>query len=185
MSTVAHFTLAEYEHMVEVGAFSGPFRKRVELIRGEIVEMTPIGTRHSEVVSRLAEWSHAALTNQRARVRIQSPIRIPHNESEPEPDNTWVDQKDYSLRHPEPNEIRLIVEVADTSLDDDRGYKLAVFAEAGIPEYWIVNLIDEQIEVCRNPIRREYQEKSIYCDDAQISPLAHSAATIQPSQLFD
>jgi Uma2 family endonuclease len=185
MSTVAHFSLAEYEHMVEVGAFSGPFRKRIELIRGEIVEMTPIGTRHSEVVSRLDEWSHAALTNQRLRVRVQSSIRIPHNESEPEPDIVWVDQKNYSELHPEPSEIRLIVEVADSSLRDDRGYKLEVYAEAGIADYWIANLVDEQIEVYRNPVGRDYQDKAIYSGDAQISPLAQPKATIQPSQLFD
>ncbi len=185
MSTVAHFSLAEYEHMVEVGAFSGPFRKRIELIRGEIVEMTPIGTRHSEMVNRLTEWSHAALVNQRIRVRVQSPIRLPHNESEPEPDIVWVDQKDFSSRNPEPGETRLLIEVADSSLDDDRGYKVAVYAEAGISDYWIVNLIDEQIEVYHNPVGRDYQDKAVYSGDARISPLAHSGATIQPSQLFD
>ncbi len=185
MSTVAHFSLAEYEHMVEVGAFSGPFRKRVELIRGEIVEMTPIGTQHSEVVNRLTEWSHAALTNQRLRVRVQNPVRITHNESEPEPDIAWVEQKDFSNRHPEPGEIRLIIEVADSSLDDDRGYKLTVYAEAGIADYWIANLIDEQIEVYRKPTGRTYQEQATYRGDAELHPLALPAATLQPFKLFD
>lgn len=184
MSTVAHFTLDEYEHMVEVGAFAGPFRRRLELIRGELVEMTPIGTQHSEVVNRLAEWSHASFMNESMRVRVQNPVRILHNESEPEPDIAWVDQKDYSNRHPEPSEIRLIIEVAESSLDDDRGYKLAVYAEAGIAEYWIANLIDEQIEVYRKPVGRDYQDKSSYRGDAKISALAQSKATIQPSFLF-
>jgi Uma2 family endonuclease len=123
--------------------------------------------------------------NQPLRVRAQNSVRMPHNNSEPEPDIAWVEKKDYSTRHPEPGEIRLIVEVADSSLADDRGYKLAVYAEAGIAEYWIANLIDEQIEVYRDPIGRDYGDKSIYRGDAKISPLAQPNATIQPSQLFD
>jgi Uma2 family endonuclease len=119
------------------------------------------------------------------RVRVQNPVRIPHNESEPERDIAWVDQKDYSNRHPEPSEIRLIVEVADSSLDDDREYKLAVYAEAAIADYWIVNLVDAQIEVYRNPAGGNFQDKAIYSGDAPISPLAQPKASIRPSELFD
>ena len=164
MSTIAHFTLAHYEHMVEVGSFSGPFRKRVELLRGEIVEMSPIGTEHAETIDRLMEWSISVTTKQPVRIRIQNPIRIPANDSEPEPDVAWVTRKNYSDRHPEPQETLMIVEVADTSLAVDRGEKLSVYAEAEIADYWIVNLLDRQIEVYRNPSGKTYQSSTIYRD---------------------
>jgi Uma2 family endonuclease len=185
MSTVAHFTLAHYEHMVEVGSFSGPFRKRVELLRGEIVDMSPIGTEHAETIDRLMEWSISVTAKQAIRVRIQNPIRIPASDSEPEPDVAWVARKNYSDRHPEPQETLLIVEVADTSLAVDRGEKLSVYAEAGIGEYWIVNLLDRHIEVYRKPSGKTYQSSAICRGQDAVSPLALPSASLQPSHLFE
>ena len=185
MSTVAHFSLAHYEHMVEVGSFSGPFHKRVELIRGEIIEMTPIGSQHAEFVNRLNEWSQQATSGHPIRIRIQDPIRIPILNSEPEPDIAWVAQKDYSDRHPQPNEIWLLIEVADSSLEIDRLEKLSVYAEAGIAEYWIVNLLDRQIEVHCDPSGKEYRSSTIHRGQEVVSPLVVASARLLPSQLFD
>jgi Uma2 family endonuclease len=185
MSTIAHFSLAHYEHMVEVGSFSGLFRKRVELIRGEIIEMTPIGSQHAEFVNRLNEWSQRATTGHPIRIRIQDPIRIPAIDSEPEPDVAWVAQKNYSDRHPEPNEVRLLVEVAESSLEIDRGEKFSVYAEAGIVDYWIVNLLDRQIEVYRNPSGKSYQSSTVYREQEAVCPLALPSASLSPTQLFD
>jgi len=151
MSTLARFSLEEYEHMVEVGAFAGPFRKRVELIRGEIVEMTPIGTEHAYCVALLDEWSHKVVPSDKAMIRCQNPIRLPLVDSEPEPDIVWVTRKDYSKKHPGPKDTLLVIEVAESSLEDDRTTKLVDYANSGIPEYWIVNLLDLQIEVYRHP----------------------------------
>jgi Uma2 family endonuclease len=78
----------------------------------------------------------------------------------------------------------LLVEVADTSLETDRTEKLEIYAEAGIQDYWIVNLIDEQIEVHRKPSGRTYQERKVYREKAVIQPLALPTATLKPSQLF-
>jgi Uma2 family endonuclease len=183
MSTVAHFTLEHYEHLAEMGAFDGEFRKRVELIRGEILEMTPINVAHSNCVTLVTDWSYDVVPRERIMVRCQNPIRLPINNSEPEPDVAWVTRKHYE-KHPEPEDILLVIEVAESSLDFDRGDKLEVYAEAGIPEYWIVNLIDDEIEVYRKASGRTYQEQSTYRGDDEIHPLALPAATLQPSRLF-
>jgi Uma2 family endonuclease len=184
MSTVASFTLDHYEHMVEVGAFSGEFEKRVELLRGEIVSMSPIGPPHHQCLILLTEWSYDVVPRQKMVVSVQAPIRIPPTESEPQPDLFWAVRRDYSTCHAEPREVMLLVEIADTSLETDRGEKLEIYAEAGIQEYWIVNLVDEQVEVHRKPSGRAYQERQVYRQNATINPLALPTATLRPSQLF-
>jgi Uma2 family endonuclease len=184
MSTVANFTLDHYEHMVEVGAFSGEFEKRVELLRGEIVSMSPIGPPHHQCVILLTDWSYEVVPRERIVISVQGPVRIPAGNSEPQPDLVWAVRRDYSKLHAEPHEIMLLVEVADTSLETDRTEKLEIYAEAGIQDYWIVNLIDEQIEVHRKPSGRTYQERKVYREKAAIQPLALPTATLKPSQLF-
>ena len=184
MSSIAHFSLDHYEHMVEVGAFTGEFEKRVELIRGEIVQMTPINIAHANCVTLVTEWSFAVAPLDRIMIRTQNPVRIPASNSEPEPDVVWVIRKQYS-QHPEPRDIALIIEVADSSLAFDRTEKLQLYAEAGIPEFWIVNILDDQIEVFRKPAGRSYEEHSIHRGAAAIHPLSLPTATLQPSRLFD
>lgn len=184
MSTVAHASLDHYERLVEAGFFEGEFRRRVELIRGEILDMSPIGSSHSEIVDRLAAWSFKAVADRPIRIRVQNPIRIPANDSEPEPDIAWVADGNYARRHPQPEDVLLLVEVAENSLPFDRRTKLAVYAEAGIAEYWIVNLVDEQIETYREPDGLQYRKKAVCRDDYAVSPLAAPSALLVPSQLF-
>jgi Uma2 family endonuclease len=183
MSTLAHFSLKQYEHMVNVGAFSDPSYKHLELIRGEIREMSPIGSAHAEFVNRLNEWSAKAVGDKPIRIRAQSPIRIPINDSEPEPDIVWAEASNYMHRHPEPQEVLLLIEVADTSLDTDRTEKLSIYAEASIADYWMVNLVDEQVEVYRQPSGKSYLSKTVHRNDA-IHPLALPEAALVPSRLF-
>lgn len=184
MSTVAHFSLDHYEHMVELGAFSGEYQRRLELLRGEIRQMSPIGFSHSQVVTLVTDWSYDVVPRERMVIRVQNPVRVPLNDSEPEPDLVWVERRAITDHHPQPEDVLLLIEVADTSLDVDRGEKLAIYAEAGIPEYWIVNLIDEQIEVYRKPVGRDYQNKTVHRGDTEIHPLALDEAGLRPAKLF-
>jgi Uma2 family endonuclease len=184
MSTAAHFSLEHYEHMVEVGAFAGEYERRLELLRGEIREMSPIGFVHSQVVTLLTDWSYDVVPRERMVIRIQNPVRIPLSESEPEPDLVWVKRRTSANHHPQPEDVLLLVEVADTSLESDRGEKREIYAESGVPEYWIVNLIDQQIEVYRKPSGHTYLEHASYRGDAEIRPLALPDASLQPSRLF-
>lgn len=180
----ASFSLDHYEHMIRVGAFDPPFDISAELIEGEILMMRPIGEPHSLAVIALTEWSYEVLDRKHTMVRIQMPIRFPAMQSEPEPDIVWVRREGPSEKPPEPDRVALLIEVAESSLEYDRTVKLPDYALAGIPDYWIVNLIDEQIEVYRKPSGRGYQKESIYRGDAEIHPLVLPGATLQPSRLF-
>jgi Uma2 family endonuclease len=185
MATVAHFSLAEYERMVKLGAFDAVFRRRLELLRGEIVEMSPIGSRHAYTIDPLTDWSYGVAPRSEIAVRVQNPIRVPVSDSEPEPGVVWAIRKNYSDRHPEPDDVLLVIEVADSSLELDRGEKLSIYAEASIPEYWIVNLLDRQIEVHRNPSGRAYQSSNICHGADAISPMSLPEAKLFPASLFE
>ncbi len=150
------FTVDEYHRMLEAGILTED--DRVELIEGEIVEMTPIGPRHAACVDRL----NALLTARaggRAVVRVQNPIRLGEH-SEPQPDLALVRFRPdyYAGGHPEPGDILLIIEVVETSADYDRQVKLPLYARGRIREVWLVDLAGEAIEVYREPAPAGYRE---------------------------
>ena len=136
--------------MVELGELND---QRVELIRGRIVEMSPPGPPHSWSVDQLNMLLAAPLKGH-AIVRIQSPLAI-SDDSEPEPDVAILEPGDY--RHQHPTTALLVIEVADSSLPKDRQEKASLYAEAGIPEYWIVNVVEECVEVYLHPKAGTYQ----------------------------
>jgi Uma2 family endonuclease len=149
------FTLEEYERMIKAGVFDED--SRLELIQGEIVEMAPIGFGHGWSVAMLTRLL-TGLAGGKALVWAQSAIRAGEN-SRPEPDIALLRwREDYSeIKPPIAQDVLLIVEVADTSLAHDRGTKGPLYARAGIPEYWIVNLRDEVIEVYTRPTKGVYK----------------------------
>ncbi|HUT11175.1 MAG TPA: Uma2 family endonuclease [Thermoguttaceae bacterium] len=184
MSSVAHFSLAQYELMVESGAFDGPHHQRIEFIRGEIREMTPIGIRHGAVVDRVTRLSTQLLPPHRAVVRIQGTLRAPALESAPEPDVLWLVPKDYFQGHPEPEDVLLLIEVAESSLTYDTGEKARLYAEAGIADYWVVDLVEDCVEVFRDPQPSGYRSRRTHRGDEEIRPLAFPDVALQPSALF-
>lgn len=150
------FTVEEYHRMGEAGIFRE--NDRVELIEGEIVEMTPIGSRHAACVDRVAQlfFERAA---RRAIVRVQNPIRLGKH-SEPQPDLVLLRPRPdfYAQGHPGPEDVLLLVEVAETSAEYDRTIKLPLYARSGIPEVWLVDLAAAAVEVHRRPTPEGYQE---------------------------
>jgi Uma2 family endonuclease len=152
------FTRDDYYAMGKVGVFTD---KRVELIEGEIIEMAPIGPPHAAITHPLAVLLETAFGPE-FTLRTQVPITLGDatNPSEPEPDivvatGSW---RDYLTRHPNQNDIQLIVEISDSTLAYDRTIKARLYSDAQIPEYWIVNLVDSQIEVHRQPADAGYVE---------------------------
>jgi Uma2 family endonuclease len=157
VATVARphrFTVAEYHRMAEVGILDED--SRVELIRGQIVDMAPIGAPHLGMVNRLNRLLAGVLAG-RGILSVQNPVRLDDG-SEPEPDVVVLRPRadDYATATPCPPDVLLLIEVADTSLDDDRAIKVPLYAENGITECWIVNLLDQVIEVYRQPRNGRY-----------------------------
>ncbi|MDQ3991333.1 MAG: Uma2 family endonuclease [Actinomycetota bacterium] len=151
------FNVDEYYRMAEAGILGED--DRVELIDGEIVEMTPIGSDHAGVVNRLTHVIIAAMGG-RAVVGVQNPVRL-GDFSEPQPDLAVLAfRPDYYRReHPKPADVLLLIEVADSSVRFDRHVKLPLYARAGIPETWIVDLNAGTIDVCRSPGPDGYGER--------------------------
>lgn len=184
MSTVTQFSLAQYELMVESGAFDGKHRKRVEFIRGEIREMSPIGTRHAAAVDLLNRLSMDCLPSEKATIRIQGTLIVPTLESAPEPDVMWLVPKEYFECHPQPDDVLLLIEVADTSVSYDTGEKAKLYADAGIKDYWVVNVVDNCIDVFREPSASGYGQRHTCRADDEIQSLAFPEISIKPSTLF-
>lgn len=133
---------------------------RVELIDGEVVEMSPIGSRHAASVSRLVRI-FTSLVGDLAVVRVQDPVRL-SDLSEPQPDLALLKPRDdfYASGHPTPADVYLIVEVADSSLAFDQGVKLSLYALCGIPEVWIVDLSTSVLTSYRTPDGGNYTHTS-------------------------
>ena len=157
----------EYDRMVEAGVFEDD--ARLELINGEIVEMTPIGAPHSSRVDRLTMYFASRLSG-RAIVRVQGPVHV-GSHSEPQPDLLLLKPRDdfYARVHPGSEDVLLVVEVAQSSLAIDRDVKGPLYRGEAILEYWIVNLIDEVIEIRRHDAPRV---TAVARRGESISPLA-------------
>lgn len=143
------FDVDEYHRMMQAGILVEG--DRVELLDGEIVEMAAIGSRHVSCVARIHRALLAALGD-RAFVSSQGVVRLDRY-SEPQPDVIVLRPRpdDYASEHPGPDDTLLVVEVADTSLAYDRGFKLERYARAGVPEAWVVDLTSAAIECHRRP----------------------------------
>lgn len=149
------FTVEEYYQMGKAGILSKD--ERVELLEGEIVEMAPIGSRHAACVDRLNHLFSQQVGG-RALVRVQNPIRLGPR-SEPQPDLTLLRPRPdyYAQAHPGPQDVYLVIEVGETSADFDREVKGPLYARAGIPEVWLIDLSEERVEVYREPIPQGYR----------------------------
>ncbi len=154
---IAHhlFTTDEYEQMITSGVLTE--EDRVELINGEIIEMSPINVPHVLCVNVFTRLFSRQL-GEEAIVSVQNPIHL-DKRSRPEPDVAlWRPRMDdYAIGLAEPEDILLVVEVADTSLNYDRTVKVPLYARAGIEEVWLVNLAGREIEVYREPTAAGYR----------------------------
>ncbi|MDR7427524.1 MAG: Uma2 family endonuclease [Armatimonadota bacterium] len=173
------WTREEYERLVAAGAF--PPEARVQLLQGEIVEMTPQSAAHAAAVE-LVQGALQALGAE-YRVRVQLPLALTPD-SEPEPDLAVVAGPPRTRAEHHPATAVLVVEVADTTLEFDRTRKYAIYARARIPEYWIVNLVDHVLEVYRDPQESTYRTTLRLAPGQSIAPLAVPTSQIPVSDLL-
>ena len=179
-ATRRRFTLTEYYRMAEVGILDED--DRVELIKGEIVEMSPIGSRHFAFVINLNQLLAVRLAGH-AVVSVQSPV-ILTDDTEPQPDLAVLRRRAYKERKAYTDDVLLLIEVADTSLAYDRTTKLRLYAEAGIPEYWIVDCSNETVEVYRNPGSDGYRDFTRAAGATTLSLQAFPDVELRLTEIF-
>ncbi|QIR35624.1 Uma2 family endonuclease [Tolypothrix sp. PCC 7910] len=149
------FTVEQYHKMLESGILTED--DRVELIRGEIIEMSPIGAKHAACVNRLINLL-VQLLGKRVIVAAQNPIRL-NDSSETQPDVALLKPRDdfYATAHPRTQDIFLLIEVADSTIEYDREQKIPLYAEANIIEVWLVDINEQIVEVYQQPTAVGYQ----------------------------
>ena len=165
------FTLEEYRRMGAAGILDED--ERVELIEGEIVEMTPIGWLHASVVARIT-MLFVTLFGERAIVWVQNPLALPRQVSEFQPDLALLKPRPdfYRGKQVEPGDAFLVVEVMDSSVAHDRQVKLPIYARGGVAEVWLVDVNESTVEVYRRPAVAGYRDRRLIDRTGTIAPLA-------------
>lgn len=176
------FTVDDYHRMAEVGILTED--DRVELLDGEIVEMTPIGSDHAGHVKRLNALFTSRL-GARIVMSVQDPVGLSRH-SEPQPDVALLRPRAdfYARSHPRPEDVLLLIEVADTSVETDRRIKVPLYAKAGLGEVWLIDLGAERVEVYREPAAEGYREVRVLARGQGIRPQAFPDLTLSVDDLL-
>lgn len=181
--TRRRFTVDEYMKMAEAGILAEG--ERVELIGGDIIEMSPIGNPHEARTAGTHRLLAPLFIEGRAVLRVQGHVRLDEN-NRPEPDLALLKWRDdlYGNQSPAPEDILLLIEVSDSTLASDRSVKLALYARFDIPEVWIENIPDGVVEAYTNPIEGQYTESRIYRPGETISLSAFPDVSLSVSELI-
>jgi Uma2 family endonuclease len=176
------FTIDEYHRMGEAGVLSED--DRVELLDGEIVQMTPIGVPHASCVDRLNALLARRL-GKSAIVRVQNPI-ILDRRSEPQPDLALLAPRTdfYSGAHPWPRDVLLAIEVMDASRGYDRTLKLPLYARAELREVWLVDVVAEMVEVYTRPALRGYRRQQRLGRGRSLTPVAFPRMRLRVNEIL-
>lgn len=183
MSTVARLTGADFDSMVEQGAFDRIGPKKVELIHGELRFINPAGPIHDDHIQFLTDWSYAVTTREVCTVRVQSGFVCDDNR--PEPDILWLRPRRYGRTHPTTADVMLLIEVSDSSLSFDLRDKAELYSESGVTEYWVVDVSNRRIHVMSDIIEGRYRRIEISVSPNHIAPTCKPDAHLNTSELFD
>jgi Uma2 family endonuclease len=179
MIQAVKLSIEEYHRIVAAGVFSD---RRIELIEGELVELSPETPYHANRNHKLYKYLLSVFYNF-ADVRSSHPVTLKN--SEPSPDIVLAKLPDscYDNRHPTPEDIYLLMEISFSTLDYDLEEKKKIYADSGISEYWVLDLKNEQLIVFRQPLGGDYQQK-IELTKGAINPLAFPEIKLKVRQLF-
>lgn len=177
------FSISDFDRMAERGLFDE--ESRIELIEGEFFDMAPIGSRHASIVSFLASALIKKLSD-RAIVRIQYPIRL-GDFSVPQPDLAVVKPKTdfYRKRHPEANEILLLIEVSDSTASYDLNTKIPIYAKYAISECWLIDIDKKTVTLFTEPHENTYKTQRIYHAEEFVQSIQFDCLSINLGSLLD
>jgi Uma2 family endonuclease len=176
------FTVTDFYRMGEEGLL--PPDSRVELLEGQIIDMSPIGPIHSAILNELTDI-FSRLPKGRCVLSVQNPLLL-NDRSQPQPDLMLLSfgPKQYRTRHPTPDKVLLLIEVSDSTLPYDREVKAPAYGRAGVPEVWIVNVFERNIEIHRDPNLTGYGSVKIVHEGEKASPLAFPDVQVDVSELM-
>ena len=179
---VHRFTLDQYHHMGQAGIFDED--DRVELVHGQVVALTPIGPDHASCVNRLTSL-FAPLAGREATLSVQNPLILAEHE-EPQPDFVVLRHRadGYRVATPAARDALLVVEVGDSSAGRDRRDKIPLYAQAAIPEAWLVDVPSDRIEVYRHPAAGRYADVTTLSRGMRLTPLAFPGLTLSVEQIL-
>jgi len=183
MSTITKLSGNDFDRMVLRGAFVDIEPKKVELIYGEIRFMNPAGPVHDGQIEYLTNWSYANTARQEVSIRVQSSIHC--GDHRPEPALVWSRRMSAKRIRPTHADLLLLIEVSDSSTEQDLGEKARLYAEHDIPEYWVIDIKAEQVHIHRTPSQGKYQSIQTVDKSALICPLCKPTATLSLAELFD
>ena len=181
--TRRRFTVAEYYAMADAGILSE--NDRVELLNGDIIVMPPIGNWHASGVAQVIALFPSTILEGKAILQIQNPVRLDSG-NEPQPDAMLLRWRDdfYSSGHPSPDDVLLLIEVSDTTVDYDRNEKLPLYVQAGIPEVWVVNRPAGRIEAYTDPSGNEYTTVRHFGPGETIAPQAFPDIVLEVNRII-
>jgi Uma2 family endonuclease len=168
--------------MANRGAFECIQGKKVELIRGELRFINPAGPIHDDYIDYLTRWSHNSTTPESANIRVQSGFICDDNR--PEPDILWLQPRRYGRARPTAREVMLVIEVSESSLASDLQEKADIYAEAGVQEYWVVDIPASRIHVLSKSDGQSYRQIEIVVPPQYLSPICFPTAKLDLSDLF-
>lgn len=183
MSTIfAKLTGAEFDAMVDRGVFDCIAGKKAELIRGELRFMNLAGPIHDDYIDYLTRWSHSSATQKTANIRVQSGFVCDDNR--PEPDILWLQPRRYGRTRPTAQDVLLLIEVSDSSLSSDLQEKADIYAEAGVQEYWVVDIPLSRIHVLSKSDGKSYRKIEITVAPQSLAPACLPSAKLDLTDLF-
>lgn len=182
MSTALRLTVDQYDTMVAAGAFAN-IGSRVELIYGELREMSPQGPPHTRALTYLTRWSIENTKAGEVDVRVQMPVAITEFDSEPEPDLVWSKPLTNNDAHPCAADVMLLIEVGDATLRNDLREKARLYARAAVADYWVIDLPTRSVHTFREPSSQGFALRETL-RQGYVYPLAFPHVQLSVDELF-